>query len=391
MIALSYELGEVIEPSAKNVHGRLNPLWPWLIVLWRCPHAYVHDAQSQRWQVVSSAGRMPDALGHLPPLPTDTQLASLIEPASALRSVFAIDHELYYKQSIARAVEYIHAGDIFQVNLAHRLGGDLSGSVRGFFSRMLRRASPGFGAYLEVHGGTEHHTDYHNAHFAASISPELFLSFDPRSRELVTRPIKGTMPGSASSAELRESAKNQAELNMIVDLMRNDLGRVAEVGSVKVRSPRDIERHAASSNNPDDPAGVLHAVATVSATLRRGLGFSDVLRATFPAGSITGAPKVRAMQIINELHGRARGLYTGAVGYVSDDGHFCLNVAIRTAMILDQRDRRPPRSRPIDQVEHAALHFPVGAGIVADSIPESEWLETLDKARALTDLTDRPG
>jgi anthranilate/para-aminobenzoate synthase component I len=150
--------------------------------------------------------------------------------------------------------------------------------------------------------------------------------------------------------------KDQAELNMIVDLERNDLGRVCEIGSVKVSQPRTIETHPM----------IYHGVATVEGVLRRDVGFVDLLRATFPGGSITGAPKIRAMEIIDELEPVRRGPYCGAIGYLSSDGSMRFNVAIRTMIAAAGQ-----------------VHIPVGGGIVADSEPVAEYEETLVKARAM--------
>ncbi len=156
--------------------------------------------------------------------------------------------------------------------------------------------------------------------------------------------------------ELRDSIKDQAELNMIVDLERNDLGRVCEIGSVKVTEPRTIEAHPT----------VYHGVATVEGDLREDVTFVDLLRATFPGGSVTGAPKIRAMQIIEELEPVRRGPYCGAVGYLSADGRIEFNVAIRTMV-----------------VKAGLAYVSVGGGIVADSDPAAEYEETLVKARAM--------
>ncbi len=156
--------------------------------------------------------------------------------------------------------------------------------------------------------------------------------------------------------ELTASAKDQAELNMIVDLERNDLGRVCKIGSVKVTETRSIEEHPT----------VLHGVATIEGVLRDDATFADLLRATFPGGSITGAPKIRAMQIIDELETVRRGAYCGAVGYLDADGTMQFNVAIRTMLI-----------------KGGMAHIPVGGGIVADSDPEAEYEETLVKAKAM--------
>ena len=159
-------------------------------------------------------------------------------------------------------------------------------------------------------------------------------------------------------SELRRSAKDQAELNMIVDLERNDLGRVCEIGSVKVTEPRVIEEHPT----------VYHGAATIEGMLRPDVSLVDLLRATFPGGSITGAPKIRAMQIIDELEPTRRGPYCGAIGYLSVDGHMQFNIAIRTMIVKD-----------------GLIHIPVGGGIVADSDPASEYEETLVKAAAMFD------
>ena len=156
---------------------------------------------------------------------------------------------------------------------------------------------------------------------------------------------------------------------MIVDLMRNDLGRVCEYRSVRVERAREIEAHA----------GVIHGVATVSGRLRDGIGHADLLRATFPPGSVTGAPKVRAMQIIDELEPSRRGPYCGSVGFVSDCGNACWNVAIRTATLTCEAGSDAESARGV-------LDYSVGAGIVADSDPEAEWEETLSKARMLDAL-----
>jgi para-aminobenzoate synthetase component 1 len=174
--------------------------------------------------------------------------------------------------------------------------------------------------------------------------------------------MKGTRPAGGDEAELASAEKDRAELNMIVDLMRNDLGRVCRFGSVRVEEPRAIERHGP----------VLQATATVSGRVRGGLDLADVLGAGFPPGSVTGTPKIRAMQIIGELEGGPRGPYCGCIGLIDRGGRARLNVAIRTALLTEVG------------TGVWDLEFPVGAGIVADSDPEAEWRETLDKAGVLT-------
>ncbi len=265
-----------------------------------------------------------------------------------------------YERAVARTVEYIHAGDVFQANIAHELRAPFSGSARAAFVRLLDSARPAFGALLEPPAAVGDGA----GRVICSISPELFLDVDMASRRIVTRPIKGTRRDGgerSTAAELASSEKDSAELAMIVDLMRNDLSRVCEVGSVRVDEGRAIERHGGG--------GVLHAVATVSGNLREGVGVSEVIRATFPPGSVTGAPKIRAMQIIDELEPFARGAYCGAIGFVSDCGVARFSVAIRTATIDSERGE---------------IVYPVGAGIVAESDPRSEWDETLAKAEALS-------
>jgi para-aminobenzoate synthetase component 1 len=178
-------------------------------------------------------------------------------------------------------------------------------------------------------------------------------------RRITTRPIKGTRALLAGMDEqLRNSLKDQAELNMIVDLERNDLGRVCTIGSVKVIEPRAIEAHPS----------VYHGVATIEGMLREDVTFLDLLRAMFPGGSVTGAPKIRAMEIIDELEPARRGPYCGAIGYLAADGSMQFNIAIRTMIVKD-----------------GLVHIPVGGGIVADSDPAAEYEETLTKAKALFD------
>ncbi|MCK4602830.1 MAG: anthranilate synthase component I family protein, partial [Phycisphaerae bacterium] len=194
-----------------------------------------------------------------------------------------------------------------------------------------------------------------------SSSPELFLRL--RGDRVITRPIKGTRPrvGSpeadeAAKADLLASPKDNAELAMIIDLLRNDLGRVCSFGSVRVTEPCRLETHPT----------VFHLVGTVEGRLRDGVGPAELLRATFPGGSITGAPKIRAMEIIDELEPSARGVYTGCIGHVGADGACEWNIAIRTIVC-----------------DGGEAYVQVGGGIVADSSPDGEYDETLDKARAM--------
>jgi len=254
-----------------------------------------------------------------------------------------------YIAAVRRAIEYIRAGDIFQVNLSQRFISTLTAPPHAIYRRLLDQTPAWFGA---LYPGDDY--------ALICNSPELFLRVTPDadgSRTVLTRPIKGTRPRlPGMDAQLLHSAKDQAELNMIIDLERNDLGRVCEVGSVRVTQPRTIETHPT----------VYHGAATVEGRLRPDVSFLDLLRATFPGGSITGAPKIRAMEIIEELEPTRRGPYCGAIGYLSADGHVEFNIAIRTMI-----------------AKAGQIHIPVGGGIVADSTPADEYDETLVKARAM--------
>jgi para-aminobenzoate synthetase component 1 len=178
-----------------------------------------------------------------------------------------------------------------------------------------------------------------------------------------TKPIKGTRPRGLDEklnrrnfTELLESDKEQAELNMIIDLERNDLGRICRAGTIKVVQPRTIEEFPT----------VFHAVATVQGRLKEEIGFCDILKAMFPGGSITGAPKISSMKIIDRLEPTQRAVYTGSIGYIGIDGNVCLNIAIRTVIIAGEN-----------------AYVQVGSGIVADSDAQAEWAEALVKADAL--------
>lgn len=255
-----------------------------------------------------------------------------------------------YLATIARAKDYIRAGDIYQVNLSQRFSVPLRGNGLELFRR-LRCANPApFSAYLRA-GGVE----------IVSASPERFLRLTGRRVE--TRPIKGTRPRGGNtqedlrlSAALLASEKDKAEHVMIVDVERNDLGRVCEIGTVKTTELMVLESYAT----------VHHLVSTVEGRLREDKNAIDLLLATFPGGSITGAPKIRAMEIIDELEPTARGIYTGSIFYLGFDGDMDSSIVIRTCVLKD-----------------GVAHFSVGGGIVADSDPEAEYEETLDKGRAL--------
>jgi para-aminobenzoate synthetase component 1 len=256
-----------------------------------------------------------------------------------------------YLDALTRVREYIVAGDIFQANLSQRFEAPLTEPPWALYQR-LRGINPApFAAFLEFGDLT-----------VASASPERFLQLDG-DRQVEARPIKGTRPrgvypahDAALGRALQESVKDRAENLMIVDLMRNDLSRVCLAGSVRVPELFALERYAT----------VHHLVSTVTGTLEPGRDAIDLLCATFPGGSITGAPKVRAMEIIAELEPSRRGVYCGSIGYLSVTGVMDTSIVIRTY-----------------QAVHGREYFSAVGGIVADSDPEQEYRETFDKARAL--------
>jgi para-aminobenzoate synthetase component 1 len=276
-------------------------------------------------------------------------------PRLELRSSFT---HAAYLAAVSRVREYILAGDIFQANLSQRFEAPFTETPWAFYRRLRTRNAAPFAAFLDFPEVT-----------VLSASPERFLSVNA-GRHVESRPIKGTRPrgvgpehDAALGQALTESAKDRAENLMIVDLMRNDLSRVCVPGSVRVQELFALERYAT----------VHHLVSTVAGDLVAGSDAFDLLRATFPAGSITGAPKLRAMEIIAELEPSARGVYCGSVGYWSVSGAVDTSVAIRTAV-----------------VRHGRVYFSAGGGIIADSDPEQEYRETLDKARGIIDALNTP-
>ena len=256
-----------------------------------------------------------------------------------------------YEAAVRRAIEYTHAGDCFQVNLSQRLLAPITEHPLELYARLRERNPAPFAGYFDL------------GDFAiASASPERFLKLSPDG-EVETRPIKGTRPrgrtpaeDAANRADLLASPKDRAENVMIVDLLRNDLGRVCEYGSVQVAKVCELESYRT----------VHHLVSEVRGRLRQGKTAVDLLRAAFPGGSVTGAPKVRAMEIIAELEPTARGPYCGSLGYIGFDGSMDTNILIRTFTIGG-----------------GWAQFPVGGGIVADSDPAREYEETLHKAAGL--------
>ena len=344
----AYDLGRRLEPFApargpsRSVADMAVGIYDWVLVVdhgRRCTHL-VSRGRDRRtaglWRELQLRLRKPPAAVSRPPL-------EVVAPA---RSTMSFE---CYAAAFRRIMHYIREGDCYQVNLAQRFEAQVRGSPwEGY--RSLRRLNPApFAAYLNTPGCQ-----------VLSNSPERFLKAADGAVE--TRPIKGTRPRSRHPQEdlwqaeaLRHSAKDRAENLMIVDLLRNDLGKVCACGSVRVPGLFEVESFAT----------VHHLVSTVTGRLSAAHDALDLLRACFPGGSITGAPKLRAMQIIEELERQARGVYCGSIGYIGYDGAMDTNIAIRTLVH-----------------ECGRLSFSAGGGIVADSVLEAEYRETFDKAAA---------
>ncbi|MBQ71709.1 MAG: hypothetical protein CMJ67_02260 [Planctomycetaceae bacterium] len=339
VVMLSYDLFRHLEPKSVCRRGAADDRgWPDVILL-RCEGGmFIHrDAVVVRGD--------PAVVPELKPRHLPRPKVGAIVPDRSADT---------YRDAVADVVNRIRSGECFQVNLAQRFGARFRGSVRSVGAAALAQGRPRHGAVLECGPGRA----------LVSMSPELFLETRQSDEGTVvrTRPIKGTRPSCIDPSELLQSEKDAAELAMIVDLMRNDLGRVCRIGSVDVVESRRLETHET----------VHHGVAEISGILRPNLDLVDLLEASLPPGSITGAPKVHAMRVIDELEPVRRGPYCGAIGWIDDEGWSTLNVAIRTIACTgsplacsDELDGR--------------LDYLAGCGIVADSDPEAEYLESLDK------------
>jgi para-aminobenzoate synthetase component 1 len=355
----SYDLGRQVERLPATARDDLELPEVWLAFY---DHLLAIDHQAGRGyfiamplpgraaQAVASARELERLLKLTVRNPSAPGEPSCTEPAQGqLVSNFT---RAEYCLAVERALDHIGAGRLYQVNLAQRFSAPYSGDAEALYQR-LRIANPApFAAFLDC-----------GEFQIVSASPERFLQFDPLTRRVETRPIKGTRRRGRTpaedeqlKAELLCSEKDAAELVMIVDLERNDLGKVCEYGAVRVPDLRRAEAYPT----------VWHTVATVEGRARPGTRCADLLRAAFPGGSITGAPKIRAMQIIEDLEGLRRHVYCGAMGYVGFDGRLDLNIAIRTLTL-----------------RNGQAYFHAGGGIVADSVPDAEYEETLHKARAL--------
>jgi anthranilate synthase component 1 len=274
----------------------------------------------------------------------------LSQPASAISTAASEFGEEAFKTAVLKGKQYITDGDIMQVVLSQRMTAPFAESPLALY-RALRSLNPSPYMFFYDFG------DFH----IVGASPEILARLEGDT--ITVRPIAGTRPRGktreedlALADELLADPKEIAEHVMLIDLGRNDAGRVAQTGSVKLIDKMVIERYS----------HVMHIVSSVEGKIKPGMGAMDVLKATFPAGTVSGAAKVRAMEIIDELEPTKRGIYAGAVGYLGFNGDMDVAIALRTAVVKDKK-----------------LYMQAGAGIVADSVPESEWQETLNKARAV--------
>ncbi len=319
----SYELGYALEPKLAALMPDRRPL---PLILFG-----VYDAPARGETFLARARAGIDG-------------AALSEPCPDWN---AADHEA----AIRRVLDYIAAGDIYQANLTFRMHATATGTPEGLYSALRQRQRVRYAAFV----------DLPDTPALLSRSPELFFATEADGR-IETRPMKGTAPRDADPVRdaslrraLQSSVKNRAENLMIVDLLRNDISRICKVGSVRVPDLFRVESYAT----------VHQMVSRVVGQLHEGTAPSAIFRALFPCGSITGAPKIRAMEILRELEPTPRGIYCGAIGWLAPDGRSVFNVAIRTLMM--QRD--------------GAVEFGVGGGIVQDSTAASEYEEALWKAR----------
>ena len=353
----SYEAGlatERIEPTPRDdaplplarfclydaaaVYDHYHRQWYVTAVDWPAPLARQRPAVSERLAALRS--RLESAQDFPPNAP----------PIAGSRTLTPNMSHGAYLAKVETAKRYIEAGDIYQVNLTQRFSTRTDASPLALYQR-LRRTSPSSHAAFLSWGETA----------ILSSSPELFL--DLSNGHVVTRPIKGTRPrgddpagDTAMKRQLVGSEKERAELNMIIDLLRNDLGRVCSFGSVRVTDAGQVEEHPT----------VFHRVATIEGDLEPDRTWVDLLEASFPGGSVTGVPKIRAMQIIDELEPTRRGVYCGSIGWIGLDGSMSMNIAIRTMVQIGNE-----------------VHVYAGGAIVAESTPEQEYNEILAKAAGM--------
>jgi len=358
----SYELGRYIEQLPETTIDDLKMPLIWLRFYDRLI-CYDHTKETC-WlfalQLPNDVEKPGEKLAGLEQLLAESQKITvpLPRPANLKNIDFSqircnINRDYYFK-AIEKIKRYIYDGDVYQINFSQRFECDYDARPIGLFHWQNHYNPSPYAAYID--GG-----DFH----IVSASPEMFITITDG--VISTKPIKGTRPRISEGSrgkqinaknfdELLRSEKEQAELNMITDLERNDVAKICKYGTRKVVQPRTIESYPT----------VFHAVATVAGQLREEIQFCDILKAMFPGGSITGAPKIRSMEIIDETELTERGVYTGSIGFLGIDGSACLNIAIRTIIIKNN-----------------TAFVQTGGGIVADSDPQAEWEETITKARAL--------
>lgn len=347
---LSYDLKDMLE----NLHRTsVDELGLPLMVLYAPSLLVVHDQQAGTTRLM-----VPQRIGGPEPVELIARFRQTLRQPAAVSTGFAVDNESLasnfsrseYRTAIRRILEYIAAGDIYQANMTQRFEAPFSGDAFALFRHLFALNPAPFYAFVQC-----------GDHQIVSTSPERFMM--QNGDQVETRPIKGTRPrcraadqDAAMRHELENSAKDAAELAMIVDLLRNDIGKVCRPGSVRVREHKRLEAYT----------NVYHLVSVVEGVLDEGQTSVSLLRAAFPGGSITGCPKVRAMEIIDELESCRRHVYCGSIGYIGFDRCMDFSIAIRTATILND-----------------TLRFAVGGGIVIESDPDQEYEETLHKGRTL--------
>ncbi len=334
----AYECGTCFEPKAAASPKQSTQPLAWFGIYDRC-YAFNH-----------ATGEFANQAR----LPFSESLADLAPEPSIVPDVRFGITEADYASRISAIHELIRAGDVYQLNFTFPLTFNVQGSAAGLYAALRERQPVEYGAFLHCDSGLK----------ILSFSPELFFRIEgrPDSRRITTRPMKGTAPRGRTTAEdrviaesLRNDPKNRSENVMIVDLLRNDLGRLCKFGSIRVDQLFSVERYLS----------LWQMTSTVSGTTRPGVTFRDIFRALFPSGSVTGAPKVRAMQLLTQLEAEPRGVYTGAIGFFSRE-HSEFNVAIRTL-----------------ELEGAAGRMGIGSGIVIDSLPSDEFRECALKAAFL--------
>lgn len=355
---LSYELGHFMEPfPRRSKEGSGLPDLQFFLY----DALLAHDhSMNQTWAIVrnqsQSRKRLQCTLDRIQQAKPASSRLSCPQQSNREPWTSSLTYERY-SAAVSKAQRYIADGEIYQVNLSQQLWSRCPMTAPELYQELRQTGGSPFGAYLQGN------------HWAVlSLSPERFLRYWPRERWIQTRPIKGTRPRGASSDEdqalrqaLLQSPKDAAEHVMIVDLERNDLGRLACYGTVQVSDFRRLETFPT----------VHHLTSTIEAKLRPTSRLEDLIHATFPGGSITGTPKVRAMQIIDELEPQQRSIYTGSIGYLAFDGNLDLNIAIRTLILKD-----------------GWACYSTGGAIVADSRPDDEYMETLHKARPFLKALD---